>query len=141
MMEEKIRACEQVIEKKTHACQQADKNKQYNLGMFDRETILSHLAWMCKEMRSMDRPTGHSFWRAIRRSRASRWLGFVRGALWAMGMTTIDQMTDDEYVVDEEAIELNKSPACECEHADEVPEECSCELNCYCKRQGSCVKA
>lgn len=43
---------------------------------------LEHLLWMIKEA---------SYWDATRLEKKFRWLGFVQGALWDMGIQTIEE--------------------------------------------------
>lgn len=43
---------------------------------------MSHVAWMCGE--------AIRFVEAGRIEKAHRWLGFIQGALWALGVTTVE---------------------------------------------------
>lgn len=45
--------------------------------------VYSHLVFMCEE--------GASY-AEHRREKAMRWLGFVQGTLWGLGISTIDEM-------------------------------------------------
>lgn len=58
----------------------------------ERETVSRlqqecHLLWMCGETAV--------FVRDDRLEKAMRWLGFIQGALWVMGLRTIEQMKRD----------------------------------------------
>lgn len=46
--------------------------------------LANHLLYMCD--------TGKQFVQDERIEKAMRWLGFVQGALWALGIATIDEM-------------------------------------------------
>lgn len=48
---------------------------------------LSHLMWMCQMVASLEH--------GGRNDKAMRWFGFVQGAMWSMGIRTVDQMRDD----------------------------------------------
>ena len=47
---------------------------------------VEHVIWMCKEAGS---------WGAERIEKKFRWLGFVQGVLWALGMRSIEDMKKD----------------------------------------------
>lgn len=52
----------------------------------------SHLLWMCLEAKTFvadETPSAASL------EKAMRWLGFLQGALWSLGVYSIDQMKDD----------------------------------------------
>lgn len=46
-----------------------------------------HIAWMCSQI--------PDFFDQGKKEKADRWLGFVQGAVWALGLRTIDQMRED----------------------------------------------
>lgn len=47
----------------------------------------NHLLWMCGQL--------DDFIRDGRRDKAMRWLGFIQGALWALGIRSVDEMRKD----------------------------------------------
>lgn len=47
---------------------------------------VEHLHWMCKEAAS---------WGPERIEKKMRWLGFIQGGLWALGIYTIDELKAD----------------------------------------------
>lgn len=51
-------------------------------------TARAHLTWMC--LRIEDMVQDDAKW-----SKAMRWLGFVQGAMWAVGRSTISSLKDD----------------------------------------------
>jgi hypothetical protein len=53
---------------------------------------LNHLLWMVGETRTfLDRLAGDRDDRGDR-EKAMRWLGFIQGGLWSLGVSTIDEM-------------------------------------------------
>jgi hypothetical protein len=50
-------------------------------------SILGHLAWMCQQI--------PGFLEEEKNDKAQRWMGFIQGSMWAIGMRTIDQMRED----------------------------------------------
>ena len=56
-------------------------------GVLTRIAMERHLAWMCGEARK--------FVEADRIEKAMRWLGFVQGAMWTMGLRSIEEMRLD----------------------------------------------
>jgi hypothetical protein len=53
----------------------------------DRLDIMAHVAWMCNQI--------PGFLAEGKGEKVNRWLGFIQGALWSLGIRTIDQMRDD----------------------------------------------
>lgn len=49
------------------------------LNNYDR---LCHIRWMCEELL-----------KDASLNKATRWIGFAQGALWGMGLVTLDEMT------------------------------------------------
>jgi hypothetical protein len=59
-----------------------------------RGSYLRHLAWMCgTTVQHAD--NGHI-------EKAMRWLGFIQGAFWVLGIRTIDEMRDDNTMPEED---------------------------------------
>ncbi|MGE0366986.1 MAG: hypothetical protein AB7Q00_14760 [Phycisphaerales bacterium] len=52
-----------------------------------RDMILAHLRWMCIVV---NREHAHD-----NIEKAMRWLGFIQGALWALGIKTIEDLKED----------------------------------------------
>ena len=50
----------------------------------DERQAARHVLWMCGEVRK--------FLKTGRREKADRWLGFIQGVLWKLGLYTIDDM-------------------------------------------------
>lgn len=48
---------------------------------------MMHLHWMCRQVRN--------FLVEDRRDKAFRWLGFIQGAFWVMGLRTVEEMKND----------------------------------------------
>jgi hypothetical protein len=55
-----------------------------NINPFD---VQLHLAWMCEQ--------AADFVAEGRIEKAMRWLGFIQGVLWMMGLKTLNQLRDD----------------------------------------------
>jgi hypothetical protein len=53
----------------------------------DRLDALAHISWMCDQI--------PGFLAEGKDEKVNRWLGFIQGALWSLGIRTIDQMRDD----------------------------------------------
>lgn len=51
-----------------------------------RQARMEHIHWMCLEIPRLASENVE---------KAMRWLGFAQGALWALGIHTIEQMKDD----------------------------------------------
>lgn len=47
----------------------------------------NHLLWMCDQFRD--------FLREGRREKAMRWLGFIQGAFWVLGLRSVEEMKND----------------------------------------------
>lgn len=47
---------------------------------------LSHALWMCGEVKQLA---------STNMEKASRWLGFIQGVLWTLGVYSIAEMKDD----------------------------------------------
>jgi hypothetical protein len=62
------------------------KSKKGGPAGVGRGSTFSHLRWMCL--------AGCGFVDAGRLDKANRWLGFIQGALWSLGVTSIDEMKD-----------------------------------------------
>jgi hypothetical protein len=52
-----------------------------------KENQLNHLLWMCHE--------ASTFMKDGRSEKAMRWLGFIQGAFWALGVRSVDEMKKD----------------------------------------------
>jgi hypothetical protein len=66
----------------------------------DPMVIKRHLAWMCNEV--------HSLVDGGRLEKANRWLGFVQGCLWLMGIKTLDELRDDVRPTAEEHVDATE---------------------------------
>lgn len=53
----------------------------------DTNICMNHLLWMCSEVAVLLNED--------RVEKAMRWLGFMQGAFWALGVRTIEQMKED----------------------------------------------
>ena len=60
---------------------------QRRIGAVNFYDRLEHLAWMCVETQK--------FVEENRLEKAFRWLGFIQGSIWAMGLGTIEEMKQD----------------------------------------------
>jgi hypothetical protein len=58
-----------------------------NKGALTELERAQHLLWMCDE--------AARFLEAGEREKAMRWIGFVQGTLWIMGLRSIDAMRED----------------------------------------------
>jgi hypothetical protein len=56
------------------------------LPFLGKQAAGSHLRWMIAEARTMLADG--------RREKVMRWLGFIQGTLWAMGVSSIDSLKD-----------------------------------------------
>jgi hypothetical protein len=54
----------------------------------DSLDALSHAAWMCSELRRLGAGNENQ------RAKMARWLGFIQGVLWTLGVYSIDEMRD-----------------------------------------------
>lgn len=50
------------------------------------DVTMEHARWMCREALS---------WGPERLEKKFRWLGFIQGALWSMGLYTVDELKAD----------------------------------------------
>ena len=56
-------------------------------GTPDDTEARRHIAWMCEQI--------PEFVAQDAMSKVDRWLGFIQGGMWLLGIRTIDQMRDD----------------------------------------------
>lgn len=77
--------------------EQFDSYCHWRHGVPHRD-VLCHLAWMCEQ--AID------FVAEGRMEKAMRWLGFIQGVLWALGIKTLNELRDDSKP-DEQEEELN----------------------------------
>lgn len=57
-----------------------------SLGPISRESATNHLHWMCDQILA-----NAQSWHP---TKAHRWIGFIQGALWALGFFSIDNLRD-----------------------------------------------
>lgn len=63
------------------------KRVDKNISEPDTATTLQHVLWMCEEIPNLVD--------AKRIEKSMRWLGFVQGCLWQVGLLTIKDLKDD----------------------------------------------
>jgi hypothetical protein len=71
---------EKLLDEKNVSLEQAD----IAVVGLPRDVMLSHCRWAIPEVRA--------FLAADRREKAMRWLGFLQGALWALGLYSIQSL-------------------------------------------------
>lgn len=64
------------------------KNQRHSLSALlpTKRDVVSHLGWMLGEMRSHTEEQ----W-----DKSMRWLGFIQGSMWVLGIYTVDQLKED----------------------------------------------
>lgn len=63
------------------------------LALLSDEQRRQHVAWMCWELEQLVS--------AGKTEKAMRWLGFIQGAMWALGIRTIEQLKYDNMPANE----------------------------------------
>ena len=80
----------------------------------DLKEVIAHLSWMVNEIE------GHILYPNMGKDKSMRWLGFIQGAMWALGLATLGELrkankeevpTPSSLEVDDYVIVVNKPEA------------------------------
>lgn len=63
------------------------KKSETNMTPLTLAALCGHLSWMCQQV--------PGFLENGQKDKAQRWIGFIQGSMWSLGMRTIDQMRED----------------------------------------------